>query len=63
MTPEIKHALEVIRGECRKHQMCSDECPLYIKRVDETHLDGYCPIVEGYNPWECEQVWEDESNG
>ena len=47
MTPEIKHALETIRDECRKHQMCSDECSLYIAGADETHLAGYCPIVEG----------------
>lgn len=60
MTPEIKHALEVIRDECRKHETCSDECPLYIAGADETHLAGYCPIVKGYNPWECEQVWEKE---
>ena len=55
MTPEIKHALEVIRDECRKHETCSDECPLCIS--------GNCPIMEGYNPWECDKVWEDESNG
>ena len=55
MTPEIKHALEVIRDESRKHEICSDECPLYIS--------GNCPIMEGYNPWECDKVWEDENNG
>lgn len=63
MKPEIRRALETIRDECRKHETCSDECPLYIKGTDGTHLDGYCPIVEGYNPWECDKVWEDESNG
>ena len=63
MTPEIKRALETIRDECRKHEKCSDECPLYIAGAVETHLAGYCPIVEGYNPWESDKVWEDESNG
>ena len=63
MTPELRCALEVIRDECRKHEICSDECPFYIKGAYETHLDGYCPIVEGYNPWECDKVWEDENNG
>ena len=29
MTPEIKHALEVIRDECRKHDCCNRRCELF----------------------------------
>lgn len=29
MTPEIRHALEVIRDECRKHANCNRRCEFF----------------------------------
>ena len=62
MTPEIKHAPEVIRGECRKHGCCNRYCELYDPDCDFRYDETPCRIVElAPNEYNIE-AWEKEKN-
>ena len=63
MTPELKHALKVIRDECKKHDRCQN-CPLGMltsggKWWDCRLLHGECIDFLPYK-WNIE-AWEKEN--
>lgn len=61
MTPELKHALEVIKAECEKHDKCNKECQLYMPA--KAYHKAFCPIAEGYVPAEVDiDRWEKEND-
>lgn len=67
MTPELKHALKVIRDECKKHNRCQD-CPLgmltHNRVTDECWWD--CRLLHGecidFLPYKWNiEAWEEEN--
>ena len=61
MTPEIKHALEVIRDQCRKHDCCDISCPLRNPDYEFCNGESPCRISERTpDEWDIE-AWEKES--
>ena len=60
MTPEIKHALEVIRDECRKHGCCNRYCELRNPDHEFCYGESPCWISERTpDEWDIE-AWEKE---
>lgn len=60
MTPEIKHALEVIRDQCRKHECC--HCELSNPDCEFWYGESPCRISERTpDEWDIE-AWKKEKN-
>lgn len=66
MTPELKHALEVIRDECRKHQRCQD-CYLGMPTHSGEHEWWDCRLRRSdcidFLPYKWNiEAWEEEND-
>lgn len=67
MTPELKHALEVIRDECEKHRNCVG-CPFSVVTRSVTELVNYtesrCLIMGAGRPdyWDADEMEKENAN-
>lgn len=63
MTPEIKHVLETIRDECRKHDCCNRHCELFNPSFEFGNGESPCLISKLIPYYWTSERGEDESNG
>ena len=61
MTPEIKHALEVIRDECQKHVNCNRRCELFNLSYESCNGERPCLISKRIPYYWNIEAWEKES--